>query len=32
VLWKELHTGRTRGLVRFAALVLTLAGGGFLLY
>jgi hypothetical protein len=32
MLWKELHTGRTRGFTRFVALLLTLIGGGFLAY
>jgi ABC-type transport system involved in multi-copper enzyme maturation permease subunit len=32
VLWKELHTGRTRGFTRLVAFVLTVIGGGFLAY
>ncbi|MFI5455420.1 MAG: ABC transporter permease subunit [Isosphaerales bacterium] len=32
MLWKELHTGGSRGLARFLALLLTLIAGGFLAY
>jgi ABC-type transport system involved in multi-copper enzyme maturation permease subunit len=32
MLWKELHTGGLRGLARFVGFLLTVIGGGFLLY
>jgi hypothetical protein len=32
MLWKELYTGRARGLARFVTFLLTLVGGGFLAY
>jgi ABC-type transport system involved in multi-copper enzyme maturation permease subunit len=32
MIWKELHTGGTRGLARFIGFVLTLISGGFLAY
>jgi ABC-type transport system involved in multi-copper enzyme maturation permease subunit len=32
MVWKELCTGRARGLARFVAFMLTLIGGGFLAY
>jgi hypothetical protein len=32
MLWKELHTGGPRGLARFVGFLLTVIGGGFLVY
>jgi ABC-2 family transporter protein len=32
MVWKELHTGGPRGFARFVGLLLTLIGGGFLVY
>jgi ABC-type transport system involved in multi-copper enzyme maturation permease subunit len=32
MMWKELHTGGSRGLARFVGFLLTVIGGGFLVY
>jgi ABC-type transport system involved in multi-copper enzyme maturation permease subunit len=32
MMWKELHTGGPRGLARFVGFLLTVIGGGFLVY
>ncbi len=32
MLWKELHTGGPRGFARFVGFLLTVIGGGFLIY
>jgi hypothetical protein len=32
MMWKELHTGGSRGMARFVGILLTIIGGGFLMY